>query len=343
VSHTQPQGSDLGHMASPDIHIRRQDEWVKISLELGPDASATAEMERRWLSRMAVRHGGRCELEGATQSVLLPADGAAEQREVFELRRELVQAQQLGEAYARELAAAFSANEAGQATPAPETEHGPQPLELLHAAASAIAKPLRDWLEAARADATLATSELGENSQLSRNLERRVSTGYELLVEVSRVADVSLQEKPRVIDLSALVQDAIDSAEPRAARHHVTLDRNIHLGLTLHTQPSALSLLVRALVDHAISASPRDEAVRITLTASTQEAELRVEDAGPTVPHSSREALLANQIDPAAFGRPTGIALLSASAAASFLRCKLALRDSGSGRVEMWAQLKPLS
>jgi hypothetical protein len=92
--------------SSPEVRIRRENDWVKISVDLGPDTSATSELERRWLSRMALRHGGRLELEGGTQTIVLPADGSGE--EVNELRKELEQAQQLGEAYARELAAVFA-------------------------------------------------------------------------------------------------------------------------------------------------------------------------------------------------------------------------------------------
>src|SRR5688572_15635713 len=84
-----------------EVTIRRQAEWVKVSVELGPDAGSQ-ELERRWLSRMATRHGGWVELEGGTQAIFLPADGASDQREVVELRKELEQAQQLGETYARE-------------------------------------------------------------------------------------------------------------------------------------------------------------------------------------------------------------------------------------------------
>ena len=81
-----------GSAAAPEVKVRRQDSWVKISVELGPDAQGAAELERRWLSRMATRHGGWVELEGGTQSIFLPADGAADQREVVELRKELEQA-----------------------------------------------------------------------------------------------------------------------------------------------------------------------------------------------------------------------------------------------------------
>src|SRR5262245_44593110 len=70
-----------------EVRIRRQGDSVKISVDLGPDVAATGELERRWLSRMATRHGGHFELDGGTQTIRLQADGASDQREVFELRQ----------------------------------------------------------------------------------------------------------------------------------------------------------------------------------------------------------------------------------------------------------------
>ncbi len=89
------------------IELRRQNQWIHIRVELGPDTAATSDVERRWLSRMAVKHGGRLELHGRKQVVILPAE-SSNQEEVEQLKRELQQAQLLGEAYAKELATALS-------------------------------------------------------------------------------------------------------------------------------------------------------------------------------------------------------------------------------------------
>src|SRR5262249_61338212 len=100
-------GSEMG---APELSIRREGSEIRVSVTLGPDSSANAQTERAWLSRMATRYGGRLELEGATESILLPADGATDQREVADLRRGLEAAQRQGEADAREVAAVFSSS-----------------------------------------------------------------------------------------------------------------------------------------------------------------------------------------------------------------------------------------
>lgn len=97
--------------AAPQIHVSRDGETVRITAELGPDAAHHSALERRWLSRMALRAGGQLEITGRAIALFLPADGAAAQKELAELRQELEQAQELGEAYARELAGVLTAAE----------------------------------------------------------------------------------------------------------------------------------------------------------------------------------------------------------------------------------------
>jgi hypothetical protein len=163
-----------------EVTIRRQAEWVKISVELGPDAGAQ-ELERRWLSRMATRHGGWVELEGGTQAIFLPADGASDQREVVELRKELEQAQQLGEAYARELATVLSAGDIRTEPPPPVAPRGgSQRFETLQAAALGLSRSLKSLVEGLRADASVAVDELGEQAPLAQSLHRRVAAAGEL-------------------------------------------------------------------------------------------------------------------------------------------------------------------
>jgi two-component system, OmpR family, sensor kinase len=174
---TQAGSAEAG---AAEVTIRRQGEWVKISVELGPDAGSQ-ELERRWLSRMATRHGGWVELEGGTQAIFLPADGASDQREVVELRKELEQAQQLGETYARELASVLAAGDIRtEPPPAVAPRQGSQRFEVLQCAALGLQRTLKGLVEGLRADASIAANELGESSVLAQNLQKRAAASTEI-------------------------------------------------------------------------------------------------------------------------------------------------------------------
>ncbi|MDP8998632.1 MAG: sensor histidine kinase, partial [Myxococcota bacterium] len=99
----------LGHGSGSGsaVTIKRDRDEVVIGVVLGPDSSATAETERAWLGRMAIRYGGRYELEGGMEVLALPAGGVEARDDVAKLRKELDEARRQGEAYARELAAVW--------------------------------------------------------------------------------------------------------------------------------------------------------------------------------------------------------------------------------------------
>ncbi len=103
----------LGHGSGTGstVAIRREADEVVVRVALGPDSSATADTERAWLSRMAIRYGGRYELEGSTEVLALPADGVESRDDLARLRKELEEAKRQGETYARELAAVWTAGE----------------------------------------------------------------------------------------------------------------------------------------------------------------------------------------------------------------------------------------
>jgi hypothetical protein len=318
-----------------DVVIKRDGESVRISVELGPDSSATAEMERRWLSRMATRHGGRLELEAGTEVLVLPADRAGD--EVAELRRELEQAQQLGEAYARELAAVFSATEtpgerssSSQLPPA-----GGERLELLVSIAHTLVRAMRGWLDAGLADLSALTEALGQEHELTQRLTQRSSAAQELFAELERIAACPLDEQGRSANIAAELRTAVTAAETRAARHGVTIELQAPEKLEQPTRVGTFALLARSLIDHAIAATARGGRVSVRLSGLTVGFELRVVDDGPVVPAASRSDLLRRRLDPSSLGRPEGLALLVADAAAPLLGMTLYLGESEDGRAEM--------
>lgn len=332
VSQTNSSPMD-SESARPDVEIKRDGEWVKISVELGPDSSATAELERRWLSRMATRHGGRLELEGGTETLFLPADRATD--EMAELRRELEQAQQLGEAYARELAAAFA--ESSNLPSEPKAASVPPPpgadrLELLVSTANALTRMMRAWLDQARGDVGDVAHALGAESELAERLTRRVSSAQELFVELERLSSSPLGESPRSVDLAQELRELLGQAEARAARHGVELQAELPASLETSVRVATFSLIARGLIDHAIAATPRDGRVTVRLTQNASGFRLAVEDGGPVVPAGARPDVLRRRSDPTALGRPEGLSLLIADVAAPLLGAKLSLGETPTGR-----------
>ncbi|HEX6273700.1 MAG TPA: hypothetical protein VFZ53_11690 [Polyangiaceae bacterium] len=300
---------DLPSRVEAEITIRRQGDFVRISTNLGPDTSHLGELEHRWLSRMALRHGGSIELEGGTQSILLQADGAIEQREVTELRKELAAAQELGEAYARELAAVLvSGDIRTESPPAPGREPGR--FEGVRSACSAVRRALRG-----------------------------IPGAQELVAELGAVADTPSDEAPSEIDLGTLLKAVARDFEARAARAGVELIVQTVGPVTLRRPKTLVELMVRSLVTQAIGATPRGGQIRATALATELGPALSVTDGGPAVPEASRQDILRHRIDPTSLGRPAGIALVVADAAAAALDATLEVREDGVGRAELWIVL----
>ncbi|HWA71176.1 MAG TPA: hypothetical protein VG937_02520 [Polyangiaceae bacterium] len=322
-----------------EIRIRRQDDWVRISVDLGPDVAATGELERRWLSRMATRHGGWFELEGGTQSILLQADGASDHREVHELRQELKQAQELGEAYARELATVLVSGEVKTEPPAPALAHaGSLALDALRGAASAFERIVRGNLEALRADVT-AAAKLDAQSELSLSLSRRAQMLSEVSAELALIAEAPTEEPRKDVDLVAACRLALAANSTRASRHGIAVDVSLPEQLQVKSAEGTLGLLLKLLLAHAIAATPKGGVVRLSVYATELGAAIAIEDGGPPVPEALRIPLLRYATDPASVGRPTGLALLAANAAATALGSELSLREGAHGATEAWLTL----
>ena len=324
------------------VHIRRHRDWVKISVDLGPDVAAIGELERRWLSRMATRHGGSFELEGGTQSILLQADGASDQREVHELRKELEQAQQLGEAYARELATVLGAGDV-RSEPPPSSASAADAasrFEVLRGAFAAFERVCRGTSEAARADAAQA-AKLEGGADLAQSLSRRAQAFSELAADLAAYSEVNPEQPSSTLDLVELCRAAEQTLEGRAARRGV----NIELVLPQQARVSApkghLELLLKELLAHAIAATPRGGSVRLAAYTTEVGTVVAVEDGGPPIPETARLGMLRHALDPTSLGRPAGVALLAAHVVAGALGSELELREGAHGATEAWFRLVP--
>src|SRR4051812_24517878 len=75
-------GDPTSSKGSSGVFVRREGDEVKLGASLGPDKPATFDTERQWLARMATRYGGRLELDGSMQTLILPADVDTHRREL---------------------------------------------------------------------------------------------------------------------------------------------------------------------------------------------------------------------------------------------------------------------
>jgi hypothetical protein len=101
-----------------------------------------------------------------------------------------------------------------------------------------------------------------------------------------------------------------------------------------------LELLLDCALTHAVSATPKGERVHVSAFMSELGVIVSIVDGGPAVPETLRSDVIHHRIDPGSLGRPGGIALLAADAAAAALGAALELRDGVGGHPELWLVLK---
>jgi signal transduction histidine kinase len=320
--------------ATPEVRVERRENKVLISVDLGPDTSANAELERRWLARMALRLGGSVELSRGRQTIVLPADEPEDKTEVVLLRRELEEAQALGEAYAKELAAVLSAVE----------EHGEPPssreelttfaaADTTTALARATSRSVRDLLEALRAGRAAAEPQAGET------VDEQATVGADFLADLSTLAELLPSEERSESHIVALARSAAEALAARAQRRGIFVTLEIPDELACRVAPDSLVALMKAMIAHGIAASPAGDTVVLTARRAGADLEVAVRDGGPQVPVASRIPLLLHRIDPAQVGRPPGVSLVAARTIATQLGGGVGLRMGESGRTELWARL----
>jgi signal transduction histidine kinase len=345
----------LGHGSGSGsaVTIKRDGDEVVVGVVLGPDSSVTAETERAWLGRMAIRYGGRFELAGSQEVLALPAEGIDARDDVAKLRKELDEARKQGEAYARELAAVWAAGDeplAQSSYPPPAT-----PAADRHAAvarlAGGIAATLRAMLSPVGrelADVRAATStrrsspdlEAAARESVEERLEsirRKLLAVQDLVGELAAIGESDPRELQREVDLFEVVRGEVRVLEARAARSGVEISVRIipdEPGARAPTRasPRSVAALVRELVAHAISATSRGSGVSILVHGAGSEeglgARLVVDDGGTILPAVARRALLALEVEPGTFGRPSGVGLFLASEIAAAQGALLELGDA---------------
>lgn len=338
----QSGGAQANQDENPDARIERSGNEVRVSVTLGPDTIGARGSEHAWLSRMAIRYGGRLELESHQESLVFPAEGAQEKREVEALRKELEEAQRQGEAYARELAAVFATG--GEVTPLAPSTIPPSAGSLPSVIATCAA--VNAELRAALGVLGKAVEALGHKgadpSRAAEELQRHQTKVLDVAGELARLSRVSVDELPAAVNVAAMMREVLVELQPFTTRRAVALCVEIPDRIDAVIRPSALRALLHTLLRHAIEASPRDGAVLLVLDGSERDVTITVNDSGAEVPGGARDALLWRRVDPAHFGRPIGPQLLFASALCSHLNGILVLEDAPGGGNRTRARLPVL-
>jgi len=323
----------LGHGSGSGsaVAMKRDGDEVVLAVALGPDSSPTADTERAWLSRMAIRYGGRYEIEGGTEVLALPAEGAEARQDVVKLQKELDEARKQGQAYARELAGLWAAGDevvASSSYPPPAVPAADR-MAAIARLAGGVAATLRARIAPIGRDVTELRTALSPRKSspdlemvgrldIDQRLEairHKLTAVQDFVAELAAVGEVDPQEAVRSVDIAEVVRTQVRALETRAARGDVTVRLRLipeapaasPLG---RIAPRACAALVRAILSHAIDASPRGSTVAVSICVPDEGmgARIIVDDAGTALPAAARRALRALEFDPATFGRPSGVA-----------------------------------
>jgi signal transduction histidine kinase len=93
----------------------------------------------------------------------------------------------------------------------------------------------------------------------------------------------------------------------------------------------ALTVLLHALLDHAIGASPPGSEILVTLSEQPSAIEITVDDVGAAIPPSARSVILSRDFEAIAHGRASSLPLIAAHAIAAHARLPLSIEDGPDG------------
>jgi two-component system, OmpR family, sensor kinase len=323
-------GHGTGEGAS--VTVRRDGDDVRISTSLGPDSSPTAETERAWLSRMALRYGGRHELEGGNETLALPAEASADRSEREALRKELDEARAQGEVYARELAAVFERGEEVATVSSVPPAPGPPAAErfaTITKVCAGVASELRATLGPLTRDLGALRRHDVTDEQLD-TLRRRLSHTHELVTSLRSIGSLPAQELETDVDLVAVARAAARDGTVFGERTQVKVIVKAPQGPGLYARcgAKAVAALARELVAHAVAASPKGAVVEISVSRDLAGPRLVVDDAGSPLPASGRRAFLALETHAGHYARPSGLPIFMASELAACIGARLELSDA---------------
>ncbi|HEY4244785.1 MAG TPA: response regulator [Kofleriaceae bacterium] len=113
----------------------------------------------------------------------------------------------------------------------------------------------------------------------SRALMRMITN----LLDVNRAHEGQLVPARRIVEVHALVADALAELETRASAANVALVTSVHVE-TAHVDRDLVLRVITNLLENAVRHAPEGTAIKVTAQRGANGLELRVSDAGPGVP-----------------------------------------------------------
>jgi signal transduction histidine kinase len=152
---------------------------------------------------------------------------------------------------------------------------------------SSIGHDLRTPLSALRAAVeALADGVAPDPERYLRSMQRDVEALGGLVDDLfllARIESGKLDLDQVPLDLSELVDEAVEALTPAAATHGVTIERDTPRLVRVAGNPTALGRVVRNLLDNAIQHAPAGSAVRIAVDGA-ERPRVEVRDQGPGFP-----------------------------------------------------------
>ncbi len=151
-----------------------------------------------------------------------------------------------------------------------------------------MAHDLKNWIGSAKLNAML----LDENAtSIPVPLNRAPGSMVESLgmalafiddfLDSARSARVSLELRPRSIDLLELTRECLLRQKPAAAAKSIDFDVRLpEHPVTATTDPAAVVRILDNLISNAVKFSPRGSTITVTLTPADQSARINIEDQG---------------------------------------------------------------
>jgi hypothetical protein len=283
-------GSRFSVEEGSPVRVRRDEDIVSVAFDLGAEGPPATDVERAWLSRMAIRFGGRYEVEGRVARLTLVADGVSERNERTALRKELDEAKRQGAAYAQELAQLFEAA-------------AERPSSLPPASAAFAPSEVSPWMHAVSTDvgAWLKRAEIALEGLGSAPGSEAMSALIDEMQGWVRAPAWAAEPAPsgRPNEFDQVLETELKRISFAIKSKHLTQTTTERIALpskwTSHDSPllrSDTGRLIRVLLSEAVRAAKRGSELAVRVRLNVDALQLEIVDEPESITERPGELLL---------------------------------------------------